>query len=190
MSKHCFGASRPGPRAMRQDERGRASVWVAALAVLAAVAAIVFVLVTGGATLTDPPGDLDYIRGSTARTRQPSQQLAASMADIVSAQITARDDDYIFKAEVEGLIPQRFQEASLELRWDLRSDDGSTWTISAVLGRRLEASVTSSRGFGAGTVDQTFPVRFRRRAMPYRSGSGRMASRASPTSSNGACQRR
>lgn len=143
---------------MTGEERGRTRAWVVVLAILAVVTVIVVVLLTGRETNTDPSGDLSYVRGSSARPREPNERLAASIADIVAAEITHSDGDYLFVAEVGGPIPRRLEEASLEVRWDLSTEDGSSWTISAVLEKRLEASVFSStNGFGAGTVDGTLP---------------------------------
>lgn len=97
------------------------------------------------------------IEGAVGRDRPPSGELAASIADIVSADIVFTNGELMFEAALGADLPVRLLPAALELRWELSGDDGSRWTVSAVLSRDLQVALVSHSGYGTGTVDDSLP---------------------------------
>jgi hypothetical protein len=71
--------------------------------------------------------------------------------------------DYVFSAEVAKPIPKKLKRAALEFRWNISTQDGEEWIVSAALQTALNAAVFSSTtNFGAGTIDGTLPGHVRR----------------------------
>ncbi len=124
-----------------------------------AVVGIVVLLVTGGADAPgETRGDLTYIAGDLEE-RQPERagELVASIADITTAEVSSDGGEIVFRAQATTAIPQPLRKSALEFRWDLTGGNGSTWTVAATIDRTRQATVLSSDGFGAATVDDTFP---------------------------------
>ena len=44
----------------------------------------------------------------------------------------------------------------MEFRWEI-AGEGPTWTLAVAIDNKEEVSLFSDTGFGAGTVDDTFP---------------------------------
>lgn len=126
-------------------------------ATVALVVVVVLFLMFGGQEgPTEKAGDLAYIEGVVPK-RQRQVQLASTIADINTAEINRADTDVVFAAQVVAPIPRRLETSVLELRWDLAPPAGARWTLTVKIDRRPEASLFSEEGFGAGTVDDTFP---------------------------------
>lgn len=102
-------------------------------------------------------GDLTYIEGSAPRRAQDSRPLAASMIDITSADVRAEEAELVFEASVAAPVQQPLKTAALELRWDIAGEEGAAFTLTVAVGRESNASLFSDSGFGAGTIDETFP---------------------------------
>lgn len=127
---------------------------------LLALGALALVAVAGALLLTaDPDGSLDergdvrVIEGAPGRDPRRAGELAASSADIVAAWVRSADGELVFEAAFAVEPPARLHPAALELRWELQGDDGSRWTLSAVLSRKLHAALVSESGYGSGTID-------------------------------------
>ncbi|MGH2747191.1 MAG: hypothetical protein ACRDKB_04645 [Actinomycetota bacterium] len=135
--------------------RGKLIAIVGALVVVAVLA--VMLLSSNPGESRDERGDVRLIEGSGGRDRHPSGELAASTADIVSADIVSADGELVFETALGADLPIRLHPAALELRWELSGDDGSRWTLSAVLSRDLEVALVSDSGYGTGTVDDSLP---------------------------------
>lgn len=137
--------------------RRRGPVLALAGLVVAGALVVVLLVTAGPEAPFEPRGDLHYVRGSVKREHPAAGELAASVADIVDADIRMENDDLIFHAELAAPVPRRLAPSSLELRWQVTTGDNSEWTISATLVRELEAAIFSSSSYGSGTVDGSMP---------------------------------
>lgn len=129
----------------------------AALILLAGV--LLFLLVTGGGDApAETRGDLTYLEG-TALGRAPGKpQLAASIADLISADVVAGEaGTLIFTAEVAAPVPETLKRAALEFRWQLEGEDGAMWTLTVSVDTDSRVALFSDGGYGSGTVDDTLP---------------------------------
>lgn len=135
----------------------RRPLLVLGVVLLACAIAIVILLTGGSEKVTEPRGDIDYIQGSSRRIAPNSGELAASVADIVGADVRMVGENLLLEAEVAAQVPARLDRALLELRWQLMPVDGSDWTVSATLVRGFEGAISSSTGYGSGTVDGSMP---------------------------------
>lgn len=131
--------------------RARLLLVLGAGALVAVVGAVLLTADSEGSL--DERGDVRVIEGARGRDRPRSGELAASSADIVSAEVTAAGGELVFEASFAAKLPERLHPGALELRWELTGDDGSRWTLSAVLSRKLQAALVSDSGYGAGTID-------------------------------------
>ena len=117
---------------------------------------MVLVLALGGSdTPSEQRGDLAYLDGVTPKGQQGGN-LVASIADITFAEVTRSGAELVFTAEVATAIPRPLKISALEFRWEI-AGDGPTWTLTVAIENKEEVSLFSDAGFGAGTVDDTFP---------------------------------
>ncbi len=121
------------------------------------------------------------------RRLDPCHRLAASVADIVDADVKNEDGELILVAEGAEPLPQRLSPGTLELRWRLVADDGSTWTISAFLDDDLVGAISSSSGYDSGTIDETIPGACIWVSATSRSSSTQQGSRIFRRASSGPC---
>lgn len=122
------------------------------------MAALVFVFAPrGGQAPDEAAGDLTYIEGTTPRSARESRPLAASIADITAAEVRAEENELVLQASFAAPVPQSLKTSALELRWDIAGEDGASFTLTVAVGRESHASLFSALGYGAGTVDETFP---------------------------------
>lgn len=150
-----MGEAKEHPR--RLYPRVSALVFVVGGSILL-VGLVLLVLNLGGPNApAEGRGDLTYIQGEADPNRPQQGQLVASVADVTDAQVKREDDQLVFMAEVATGLPQPLKISALEFRWDLAGDDGSTWTVAATIDKTNQATVFSTEGFGAGTVDDTLP---------------------------------
>lgn len=129
------------------------------LAILIFVLTVVVLLVTAGDDGPEEvPGDLTYLEGSVRGTAaQGSGQLVASIADLTAAEVRPDGNLLVFEATVAAPLPQRLKKSALEFRWDISGETGESWTLTITMDRIAKVSLFSGAGYGAGTVDHTFP---------------------------------
>lgn len=131
-------------------------VWVL-VGIAFLVGAMVLVLTSGGPDApSEQRGDLTYIEGRARPNRQQGD-LVASIADVIEADVRREGDSLVFSARTAAALPQPLKISALQFRWDVSSEDGGTWTVTATVEKTTEATVFSSTGFGVGTVDDTLP---------------------------------
>ncbi len=130
------------------------------LAVVAAVVAIALVsiialLVTGEAepvrTFEDPGGDAAVEEGD----KPPAD---TTLADIRSAEVRSEGDEVVFVAKLGGEVPNKVDEGSFGLRWEVYEGGDSTFLITANLDVGPSASIIGEQnGYGASTLDEQLP---------------------------------
>ena len=133
-------------------------MWIVIGAVALIMAALVFFFAPRGAEAPDEAaGDLTYIEGTTPRRAAESGGLDASVADITAAEVRAEEGERVFEASVSAPPSQPLKTSALELRWDIAGEEGSSFTLTVAVAKESHASLFSGTGYGAGTVDDTFP---------------------------------
>lgn len=106
----------------------------------------------------EPADDLNYIEGSAPRDSQQSGGVVASIADITSAEVRAEEGAVmVFATTMEAPLPQPLKKSALEVRWDIAGEEGPPFTLTVAVGKERHASIFSEAGYGAGTIDGTFP---------------------------------
>lgn len=133
----------------------RRRIYVVLGVVIAAVASVVVLLLTGEAgpvrTFDDPAGDTNLGEGENA----PPD---ATLADIRSAEVREEDGQVVFEAKLGTTIPDELPEGSFGLRWEVHEEGDSTFLITANLDVGPNASILSERtDYGGGTLDESFP---------------------------------
>jgi hypothetical protein len=146
------------------DERLSRNTLAIIAGIVILIVAMVIALVTGGGEVEELTGDLTYVPGkSNARPGGQGAPLATTIADVVEAEVQSDGSDFVFSAEVAAPIPKKLRRAALGFRWDISTQDGEEWIVSAVLRTALNATVFSSTtNLGAGTKDGTLPGNVRR----------------------------
>lgn len=124
--------------------------------IVAAVAAVVYLLTTGGTApiseIEDGTADLEVVEG-------PNAPEETALADIVNAEVVSNGNEIVFRARFAEALPEKIRGQELELRWDLSQDGQETWLVSASIDP-LEPSaaiVSNVSDYGAGTFDHTLP---------------------------------
>lgn len=102
---------------------------------------------------SETAGDLTYLDGKVPRMHRDQQDLSASIADLIDAEVRRVGDSIVFGASCAAPVPQRLKLSALHFRWDITSENGPSWTITARIDKVVEATVVSSAGFGASTID-------------------------------------
>lgn len=130
--------------------------------VLAVIAFLVGALLLLVVLARDDPvdeglGDLTYIEGEPRQRSGEQPALVASIADISAAEVRREDDFIVFHASVAAPPPQPLKTSALEFRWDIAAEQGRVWTLAIAVAKETQASLFSDTGYGAGTVDDTFP---------------------------------
>jgi hypothetical protein len=128
---------------------------VIAGSVLAAIAVIIVLLVSGGA---ETPNAFDDSVGDVSITNGPKPPEDTAVADIIEAEVARDGDDIVFRATMDAAIPKRVDDGSLSWRWDVYIDGTSAWIVSATVDVERSASITATQSnYGAGTYDDTLP---------------------------------
>lgn len=124
------------------------------LAIVGTIAIVVLVLAGGGdpqAGPRDATSDVLVGEGSGAPTDP-------SFADIAEATVEKIGGDIVFEVAMMQEVPPRGSNQVLSFRWELTESGRETWLVSADLGGRPTAAVTSQiSNFGASTIDDTLP---------------------------------
>lgn len=133
----------------------RKRLYVVLGVVLAAVASIVVLLMTGTAepvrTFEDPGGDARVGEGDNPPTD-------TTLADIKTAEVREEDGHIVFEAKLGATIPDELPDTSFGLRWEIHEDGDSTFLITANLDVGPNASIYGERTrFGASTLEENFP---------------------------------
>ncbi|MDQ4145812.1 MAG: hypothetical protein M3198_19105 [Actinomycetota bacterium] len=79
------------------------------------------------------------------------------MVDVIDADVHGEGDAIVLTARTDVAVPHSLKTSALEFRWDLAGDDAPKWSVVCVIDTTTRVSVFSDEGFGAGTVDETFP---------------------------------
>lgn len=129
------------------------ALWVA-LTVVAAVAAVVLLLFTGGGPSTpgrDAAGDV-----SVATEGDPPKETA--LADLLASDVTLSDGEAVFEATLGSQVPKKIDDGSLELRWDVVVDGTDSWIVQVNINLGVNAAITSHQtDYGSSTIDETLP---------------------------------
>lgn len=125
---------------------------------VAIAAAFIVVLASGGDDDgADPTGDLRYVEGKQPRGAT-SLPIAASIADIVEADVRRDGSGLVFDITTASTIPQILERSSLELRFDVSEGGRNTWIVSASVNVAATAAVVSqTTDYGSSTIDGTMP---------------------------------
>ena len=132
-----------------------ARVGAAIGAVVALIALVVLLLVSGGSeapsAFGDPGGDVTVADG-------PKPPADTTTADILQANVSRNGDDIEFRATMDAPIPKSVRDGSLSWRWDVYVDGASAWIVSAGVNVQRSASLTSTQSdYGTGTIDDSLP---------------------------------
>lgn len=133
----------------------RKRLYVVLGVVLAAVASIVLLLMTGEAepvrTFEDPGGDAAVGEGDNPPTD-------TTLADIKTAEVREEDGAIVFEAKLGGEVPDKLPDGSFGLRWEVHEDGESTFLVTANLDVGPNASILGQRTrYGATTLEDRFP---------------------------------
>lgn len=132
------------------------TLWVA-VAIVATIAAIVFVLVVGGPTDTgSDTGSADSISDVAVGegTGNPGDTALAEIIDVTVRKEGATD--LVFEVTIAKEVPSKIPNGSLTFRWDVIENGKSTWLVSANLDAGPTAAVTGlTSSYGASTIDGT-----------------------------------
>jgi hypothetical protein len=106
---------------------------------------------------SDAAGDVRVIEG-----RQPKGAadipIAASVADIVGAEVSSRGADLVFRVTTAGPIPETFERSSLEFRFDITDQEGNGWILSSTVNVSPSAAlVSATTDYTSTTIDDSFP---------------------------------
>lgn len=131
----------------------RKRLYVVLGVVIAAVASIVVLLMTGSAepvpTFEDPGGDARVGEGDNPPTD-------TTLADIKTAEVREEDGEIVFEVKLGTPIPNELP--GFGLRWEVHEEGDSTFLITANLDVGPNASIVGERtNYGAGTLDESFP---------------------------------
>lgn len=140
-----------------QSKSTRIPFWL--LGIVAAIAAGLIIILTsgGGDGGPDSSGDLSLVEGEQPR-RATALPVAASMADVVEADVRRDGSDLVFEVTTASSIPQELERSSLELRFDVSEDGRDTWIVSATVNVAVTAAVVSQvTDYGSSTIDGTLP---------------------------------
>lgn len=145
------------PRSQLYPRVSRVFIVLAVITLL--IGAAVLLLVTGGDEApSETARDLTYLQGSAPRSAPGEAQLAASIADLVSAEVVAEGArTLVFTAEVAAPAPETLRRSALDFRWEVRGDDRSVWTLTISIDRDAQVALFSDGGYGSGTIDDTLP---------------------------------
>lgn len=139
-----------------RSKPSRAPLVLGTIAVIAAVL-IVVLISGGGGGGSDPSGDLRVVEGEQPRGAA-DLPVAASIADIVEADVRRDGDELVFTATSASSIPQELERSSLEFRFDVSEDDRNTWIVSATVNVTVTAAAVSQvTAYGSSTIDGTLP---------------------------------
>ncbi|HEX2295832.1 MAG TPA: hypothetical protein VHN37_11030 [Actinomycetota bacterium] len=133
----------------------RKRLYVVVGVVIAAVASVVVLLLTGEAepvrTFEDPGGDAMVGEG-------PSPPSDTALADIKTAEVREEDGEVVFEAKLGAPVPDEVPQGAFGLRWEVHEEGDSTFLITADLDVGPTASILSERtDFGASTLEDSFP---------------------------------
>ena len=127
---------------------------VVALAIVGTIAVIVVVLASGGGPQGGPADATDDVRVEEG-AGAPADP---GPADIAEATVKKIGGEIVFMAVMANDVPGRGSSETLSFRWDLTEDGRETWLVTADLGGRPTAAITShTSNFGASTIDDTLP---------------------------------
>ena len=131
----------------------RRRLYVVLGVVIAAVAAVVVLLMTGSPepvrTFEDPGGDAVVGEGDNP----PSD---TTLADIKTAEVREEDGNVVFEVKLGAPIPEEL--AGFGLRWEIHEEGDSTFLITANLDVGPNASILGERTkYGASTLEDRFP---------------------------------
>jgi hypothetical protein len=145
------------PEASERPRTVRTGFWVVGVT-LAIAAVLIAVLVSGGAGGgTDPEGDVRVVEGERPR-RATALPVAASIADIVDADVRSEGSDLILDLTAAVTIPGALERSSLEFRFDLSEGGRDTWIVSASINVAATAAVVSqTTGYTSSTIDDSLP---------------------------------
>lgn len=135
--------------------KGR-SIAVVAAAIAAVLALVVILLVSGG---TNEP---DVARGDASQDvavgEGANPPTEVGLADIVSAEVTQGGSSLVFEARTAVQLPKKMPDGALVFRWEILEGATTTWIVNAEIGDGNRVSILDQAGgFGASTVDETFP---------------------------------
>lgn len=125
-----------------------------ALAIVGTIAIIIVVLTSGGDPQVGPADATeDVVVGEgTGAPADPG------LADIAEASVEKAGDEIVFDVVMAKEVPARGAKEVLSFRWELTEDGRGTWLVTADMGGRPVAAVTSqTSNFGASTIDDTLP---------------------------------
>lgn len=133
----------------------RKGLYVVLSVVIAAVAAIVVLLMTGSAepvrTFEDPGGDAVVGDGDKPPTD-------TTLADIKGAEVREEDGEIVFEARLGAPVPSKLPGGSFGLRWEIHEEGDSTFLITANLDVGPNASIVGEQTrYGASTFEESFP---------------------------------
>ncbi len=129
---------------------------IALIVVLVVIAGTVILLSTGGSA---PVGAFEDAGGPTLAPGDNAPTDGA-LADIVSAEVSGEGQEIVFQATLAEEIPNRIEEGSLDLRWDLAIDGQDTWIVAVDFDLGPVATVSSNvegNNYLATTSTETFP---------------------------------
>lgn len=133
----------------------RKRLYVVLAVVVAAVASVVVLLMTGEAgpvrTFEDPGGDAVVGEGA----KPPAD---TALADIKTAEVSEDGGEIVFEVQLGAPVPDELPDGSFGLRWEIHEDGDSTFLITASLDVGPNASIVGQRNrYGASTLEESFP---------------------------------
>lgn len=129
---------------------------IGVIVVLVLIGTVVLLLSTGG---SDPVGAFEDAGGPTIAPGDNAPTDGA-IADIASTEVTGEGQEIVFEATLGAEIPERFEEESLDLRWDISVDGEDLWIVAVDFDFGPVATVSSNvdgNSYLATTSTETFP---------------------------------